>query len=303
MSKAGRPKKNSAGLPDWFDIEKYRQTKAFGAAEWFQQLSFRSTLHEFLAPEMPWPFDEKPWCFGADWMNLLKADPCITIDRVEAVRLKEEDGIFKQEREKSCKIFMMDRMAISKHSGEGVRTITYGDIRRAAFLLNLFFDGMADDVEEQEREKLWLEQNNKPFNDGGFGNHAIFTRVDLSLPDAILKKSFADYLKAQRSNAKEAASPFFKNQDFAVWYSCGVLPYVDLCLWEEESGQTFRMSAFADALNTITDEDVASEDACRKTSKALAEKLMDERTIRMLHYQAVKEQSESHKKSGKLFVR
>ena len=35
MSKAGRPKKGSAGLPEWFDIEKYRQAKTYGAAEWF----------------------------------------------------------------------------------------------------------------------------------------------------------------------------------------------------------------------------------------------------------------------------
>jgi hypothetical protein len=29
MGKAGRPKKDSAGLPEWFDIEKYRCAKDF----------------------------------------------------------------------------------------------------------------------------------------------------------------------------------------------------------------------------------------------------------------------------------
>ncbi|MGB9152474.1 MAG: hypothetical protein WCD70_05245 [Alphaproteobacteria bacterium] len=36
MSKAGRPKKGSAGLPEWFDIKKYRDARSYGAAEWFQ---------------------------------------------------------------------------------------------------------------------------------------------------------------------------------------------------------------------------------------------------------------------------
>jgi len=82
-----------------------------------------------------------------------------------------------------------------------------------------------------------------------------------------------------------------------------VLPYIDLYLWEIISGQSFQWSAFVDALNDITDQPVGSEDACRKTAKTLAEKLMRGRTIRMLNLQAVKEQSGSHKKSGKLFVR
>ena len=44
MAKAGRPRKGSPGLPDWFDIEKYRPVKNFSALEWFEQLVFRGRL-------------------------------------------------------------------------------------------------------------------------------------------------------------------------------------------------------------------------------------------------------------------
>jgi hypothetical protein len=56
MAKAGRPKSGSKGLPDWFDIQKYAQGRTNGAAEWFQQLAFRSALQEFISSQMPLPY-------------------------------------------------------------------------------------------------------------------------------------------------------------------------------------------------------------------------------------------------------
>jgi hypothetical protein len=77
MSKAGRPKKDSAGLPDWFDIEKYRQVKSYGAAEWFQQLAFRLFVYDWLTDE------NGPFSLGNEWLDLLQTDPHITIARLE----------------------------------------------------------------------------------------------------------------------------------------------------------------------------------------------------------------------------
>lgn len=47
MAKAGRPKSGGNKLPDWFNINKYKCTKTFGAKDWSEQLDFRKNL--FLA--------------------------------------------------------------------------------------------------------------------------------------------------------------------------------------------------------------------------------------------------------------
>jgi hypothetical protein len=238
----------------------------------------------------------------------LIADPQITLARVKKAFATRKS--LKPFLAWSPKVKLMGKMKVNAHSGNGVRPITNEEIQKTKGFLDLLFylvsiNPKVEKTSRQESNKIWREVNEAPYDPNLFirPGHIEYARVDLTLPDDILKRDFADYLNSRRANSESAASPFFKNQDFAVWYNSGVLPYLDLRLWEIESGQTFRWSAFVDELNLITDKPVGSEDACRKTAKALADKLLGDRTIRMLNFQAVKEQDDGHKKSGMLSVR
>ncbi len=300
MSKAGRPKKGSAGLPDWFDIGKYRQGESYGAAEWFQQLAFRSFVHAKLSGESS--------CIK-EWLTLLQSNPHITTERLESsiIEAEGEEAIVRDWYVES----LINEISLPHpHSYYGVKPATNGDITTA---YQIYSDNRRTFLIKQENAKhadieaiAKLHAQGKEF----FTDSPIYSspcrklvQVDLTLPDTVLKKSFAEFLKIQKKDIEKSASPFFKNQEFAFWYSSGALPYLDLQLWEAESGQSFRWSAFVDALIILTEEDVASEDSCRKTAKALAAKLMDKRTIHLLKFQAYKEISEGRKKSGTLFVR
>ena len=303
MSKAGRPKKGSAGLPKWFDIEKYRVAQSYGTAEWFQQLAFRFVLDDLASSGWPWPY-------SAAWSDLVKADPNIALERVTEVSTKEPPAGPQRDLARASKVYMIGEMTISATFGNGVRPINYGEIEEAYLLTNAGNRLMAGfkkqgTPDKQDVEEIWLAKREKPYHDNRYGRNGDikYLRVDLSLPSALLKRDFAEYIKSQAKDAKELQSPFFQSQDFLVWYDSGVLPYLDLRLWEMELGQTFRWSDFADALNAITNKPVGSEDACRKAAKSHARKLLDERTIRMLKFQAIKEQDGSRKKSGKLFVK
>jgi len=71
MSKAGRPKKGSAGLPEWFDIEKYQQAEHYRAMEWHRQLAIRFVFHEQLC-------DEKKNQKVCDiWLHMVAAGPLL----------------------------------------------------------------------------------------------------------------------------------------------------------------------------------------------------------------------------------
>jgi hypothetical protein len=304
MAKAGRPRSDSVALPTWFNIETYRQVKAFGAAEWFQQLTVRVVLDE------DFPFNP---AWTQRCLHLVQADPHLTIARLEATNSAPQDedlvSVIGSGRMTHIDL-LINHMTIDGYSAYGIRPATNGEITRASIpASHLPVELLKDhknlsDMELAKVNELWDELERKPYVGSCFwSKYRRFATIDLSFPDAILKKNFAEYLKAQRKNAADAESPFFKNQDFSVWYNSGVLPYLDLRLWEITTGQTFRWSAFVDALNLIADQPVGSEDACRKTVRALHSKLIDNRTIRMLNFQAIKEQSGSANKSGKLFVR
>jgi hypothetical protein len=301
MSKAGRPKKGSLGLPKWFDIEKYRVVKSYGAGEWYQQLIFRALIDFYNSPDETNPV-------GPKWWALVKEDPNITLERIKKASAEEPSAGVAREKASRARDFTITSMTLSAASGSGVRPLTYGEIILASQLpdnesritnaKNHFH------LSERERETKWLASWDEPYPGNILDIGEIrYLRVDLMLPAPLLKRDFADYLKEQCKSVRFLQSPFFKTQDFSVWYNSGALPYLDLCQWEKETKETFRWSDFANALNDITDKSVGSEDACRKAAKSIAEKLLDSRTIRMLYFQAIKDKDGSRKKSGKLFVK
>lgn len=209
MSKAGRPKKGSAGLPEWFDIEKYRGVKSCGAAEWFQQLAFRTTLETLSLPDaILWrPYSEK-------WSALVKEDPLITLSRVEEACAEEPSIRSQRDLARAAKIYMKRAMTLNAKIGNGVRPITYGEIAHVYRLHNIRNQWAAklkknDLPNSQDVEKEWLAQKDTPYR-GSYGG-IKYLRVDLSLPAALLKRDFAEYIKSQNKEAKELQSPFFKS--------------------------------------------------------------------------------------------
>ena len=309
MAKAGRPKKGSAGLPAWFDIEKYRVVKDFKAINWFEQLAFRKALHD-----CPALVDKHTPHEGglSKALSLIKTDPVITENR----------------------IFEPPSAGSSLKGGFVVDDIL-GIALRA---MHVYKFGVQDMMNENIAEiyadfpneiKKYLETSYSSFADDGrqffAGNHGekmvdvtefrnflhkpaeqleqAVVSVDLSLADEALKNEFTDYLKNKRKQSGKLVSPFFKNPDFKTWYNSGVLPYLDLKLSENLTGESVRWAAFANVLTEIIDSPVGSESALTKTTTAHAKKLMDVRTLRILQSQALREKLGSSKESGKLVVR
>ena len=254
MSKAGRPKKGSTGLPEWFDIEKYRQAKTYRAAEWYQQLAFQFSVRG-------WQAEDLQRYLSNEWLGLLQADPHITI-----ARLEEAFPVIITHEYEGEDIYirgtpgdeLISEIALDVEPAYGVRAATNGDLYKASLSFPKILRKPLSpkvregkDSESQALQEAWYEQYHAPFTNKRFSinEDKRFACIDFSLPEAILKRKFADYLKSQKKTAEEARTPFLKTSDFDVWYNCGVLPYLDLCLWEAATGRSFQGSAFANALN------------------------------------------------------
>jgi len=312
MAKAGRPKKGSAGLPEWFDIEKYRVVKNFRAADWLKQLVCRRSLFDYIEH----PDREKSESAQdalKEALNLLKADPVITKSRI--LDTPPKTRFIYGEMRAVVDTALGYALSSMMSRPAGVKDVTYFEIEglcvhlpkniriNLAAHLSLFL------VKPAEMPTLYKSTS---LNVGEADDclHAMLRErgmplatIDLSLSDEALIGEFKAYLKRWRKVLGKVSSPFLKSADFSSWYNNGVLPYLDLRLWEVVTGEPVRWAAFANALTKIADKPVGSEGALAKTTKKQAAKLMDGRTLRILQSQVLREQSGELKESGKLAVR
>lgn len=292
MAKAGRPKKGSAGLPGWFDITCYRSAIDYRAMAWHRQLGLRFIFHEQLYGK---EFNRK---IADVWLHTIAAGPQIDTEQIHDAFLAH--GISKPVNEFISTIEtpgaeLMRRFITVDDPVYGVKVMDNKAMNDVTMGYPIIPEGEID-------KKTW---GREPFCGIGFLTDPgkRYMEVDFRLPIALLKKQFTECLETSLRDIKKTIGPFFKNQDFSAWHNSGVLPYLDLMLWEKASGQTFRWSAFVNALNSITTQPIGSGESCRKTVKALAAKLMTENALFILSFQTHKKLGNERKKSGKLFVK
>lgn len=111
--------------------------------------------------------------------------------------------------------------------------------------------------------------------------------INLLLPDKELIKQFKTFLPLLR---KECGAPLFsakwRKPDFSEWARLGVLPYLDLMIWEKEHGVKIRKNVMEEAIFPTRE---GSEDRVRKTTAPKAEELISKKSLALLHAQAIRE--------------
>ena len=304
MAKAGRPKKGSAGLPEWFAIEKYRAAKDWKAAEWHLQLTIRWKMFRYVKHLATLGINVSAVLQEA--LRLIREDPVLTVTRINAVSPK------------SLAFVGLDMLGPDpvlafvrgslRSNVAGVRDMDFGQALQVVLAITKKWDitrfhhryPHIVKTGRVYRRVESLARDSGEFLENLLNNwEAPLAAIDLTLPDKILMKDFTAYLKEKRKQKGRVESPFIKNPDFKSWYRNGVLPYLDLTLWELASGEGLRWSVFADALNKIVDVPIGSEGALIKTTKAHAKKLMNAQALKILSSQATREEKDAATKSGK----
>lgn len=245
-------------LPKWFDLAKYQGTKDFSAAEWFACLSVRkgiigffkflktpyaiagffehseASLHEYEI------LHERPLDFGAGngwlWFG----------SEVQANKLNKpvsdlmfQDLVFQ---------FQSDQDAVTRGAKESIwserwRLIATPEELYMPTCLNNLAVGHLEDA----------------------GNAVL---VDLRATDSVLIKAFSDWLQIARLKSPPSISkrerPAYKD-----WSRYGLLPYLDLVIWENEMGVRISHHVMAEAIGYRK-----GGDSFRKTVPKLANDLM-----------------------------
>jgi Family of unknown function (DUF6387) len=106
--------------------------------------------------------------------------------------------------------------------------------------------------------------------------------VDLSFPDQQIIQSLSVLLKKLRSEsfyAQALSKPTIRNPKFDDWIRLGVLPFIDLHLWELENKKNIPNRVMADA---IFQDGEGGEETIRKTTSKIAKKILDREFLLIL---------------------
>ncbi len=279
--------KNISELPKWFRLEKYKAAKKLTAGGWYEQFSIRNQLMEWLTTEVE-----------TNHQKILKAT------LAEAFTATRETPIFDIKGEGKAKLSLLfyfpDAESICKIYNHipAVHPMTleeFDSVRRAidpkklAYITHWANQFESDDPPDPRPYKYepWIKQplnqsattEAKDENDFGFrGMDSVI--VDLNFPDKILIENFKQYLAARRAESKtEHLSKPNRQQDYYDWVRFGVLPYLDLKMWELETGKKIPLRVIADAIYPMGE---GGEETVRKTTAPLANSLIHNNSLRIL---------------------
>lgn len=247
-------------LPGWFDLKKYKGVESFRAFEWMKQLERRSDLlrhypggdssqdvPEFIQDTlcMVWqrsveegatqiwenPIEDQSECMPSKWISDGPSMP------VKPVCMN--DLAWQMARDKQALIAgKVKKSHYHKWAAINPGIQPLPDRSPAIPLLH----GV---LPSGQTTPLSIDYFN-----GAPASPVV--QLDLSAPDSVLKQAFAALLKEIRS--KQVSAPLGRKKMYYRWPSFGLLPYLDLRIWELLSGNSINRHVMADAVGYVKGE-------------------------------------------------
>jgi hypothetical protein len=140
-------------------------------------------------------------------------------------------------------------------------------------------------LNEQERGQLWdylfmssddadhvpdiAKKIDARLNSG----YDLFFRVRANVPEKILTDLFVKAIRREGSNNKrDISSVRYRRPDIDNWVRLGLLPFIDLKIWEMQQGAKISNRIMADAIFAMGE---GGEETVRKTTEVLARQVID----------------------------
>ncbi|SFH74646.1 hypothetical protein SAMN05216206_0104 [Pseudomonas guineae] len=238
-------------LPEWFDLEKYKGAESFGVTEWIYHLRNRWHLFDSFDELKKQGITVESFPGSDHWLPG-------NLERFRSDPLRVEEGL-------------------SDVLHPPVRDMAFGDLAGQRYFEDHAAcqdEYSADDVEYWQ----FMAACDEPVREGLAASVGLMKArmspgfplmVDLRATDSVLITAFSRWLKNER--AKQPASTSSKRElpAYNDWAGFGLLPYLDLTLWEGETGNKLTLNIMAQAVGYFR-----GGDSFRKTVPSLAAKLM-----------------------------
>ncbi len=243
--------KHVSELPEWFHLDKYKKAKTLDAAGWYEQFSIRNKLMEWLNTEVEPTQQEALRTTLAEAFSAIRETPIFDIKGDGKNKLSLI--FYFPDAESICKNYN-HTPAVHPMTLEEFDYVRRGiDPKKLVYVTNWANQFEPDPPDPRPyKYEPWIKQplnhsatvEAKDENDFGFrGIDSVV--VDLNFPDKILIESFKQYLDTRRAESKtEHLSKTNRQQDYYDWVRFGVLPYLDLKMWELETGNKIPLARY-----------------------------------------------------------
>lgn len=255
-------------LPDWFDLKKYKEIKSFGIDSWIVSLRIRKNILDSLK------LREGSGLTLSELFELAKGLQQ-DLQHLRCNPLDIESG-------QHWALFVgnyEERTGITP-----IRCLKFSDLILQRQHDRHEVENGRDSVEEFARIKRlanrWKaittpshaaikgELIDMPFGPiRGAGEPLL---VDLRATDSVLVSAFTDWLKASRATRPHDTKSKRERPAYKDWAAYGLLPYLDLLIWQKETGNQITHKLMAQAVGYFR-----GGDSFRKTVPDLAADLMN----------------------------
>jgi len=255
--------KNVSNLPEWFNLAKYAAAESMDSAGWLEQLAMRKQLTSLVGSPRWESWQPSPTSkIGQQSLQILaliRETPILNIAKNELL-----EGYFYDD----SPLERIPSIGVHLTSVRNLYT-TEGRIEKdkrdhARELFN-------DNNPYSYKGTNWIDEPVDGIADSG--DFEVNIRVNMMLPDNLLVEHFKILLNELRGGShpgvlllKNTRQPNFDN-----WISCGVLPYMDLQIWQKEIGVKIPNRVMADAIFPVGE---GGEEVVRKTTAKLADELL-----------------------------
>jgi hypothetical protein len=240
--------KSSNELPKWFDLKNYEPSLTMSAEMWLHNLEARECLYHLAR------------------VDAISPTISATKDVANAYSRIQESPLLDIQ---TCKTLPHLGWAISDDIdkaagyGVGVRPATLEDFD---FIQTVLSDDSKALLEKGDFDYKMTLPDKTPYQatnhflrdclthtfDGSFAftvDPPELVRINLDLPDGNLEAQFKSYLKQIRKQSSRAAKAKGKHSiSFADWVTYGVLPYIDLKIWQMVEDKEIVARVMAEAI-------------------------------------------------------
>lgn len=273
--------KDKSELPAWFSLEKYQRAATLDTAGWYVQLSIRAGCLALISQGEN----------ISEILHLIREAPIIDVTKHDLLSFHYHSGMF-------CK------QPIVKRSMHGVHSLTVHELYMAALNIEenkqlrakAYFEAVFGMRPESVSEPSLMQSEDIAFiyetvhRVSNIQPDNAMLGINLLLPDKVLIEQFKAYLPALRKECGAALfSAKWRKPNFAEWVRLCVLPYLDLLIWQNETGTKFLNHVLEEVLFPSSK---GSEDKVRKTTAPKAEELISNESLAYLRAQAIREQGE-----------
>lgn len=276
--------KHLSDLPEWYGLDKYEKAKSLDPAGWYEQLLARKRL--LIAG-------------GLDHKKSLDGPPKTTLEVLEAelLTLVRTTPIIKLSRNDPLRAFIYSLTGKTLLSGgpsytRGIDLTTVRSFYRTERLIQRekrdyarkYFSRYETDewlYPEKYRPMDWMDGPIDAISRKYIFSLSVNVELNLLVPDNVLEEHFRELLQDIRTSLAEFGPQIENKQrlNFELWQNYGVLPYLDLKIWESETGIKIPNRVMADAIFPVSQ---GGEETVRKTTAKMAKSLLTQEHLETL---------------------